>query len=374
MKKVEKKQLCFVGLGALFEATFEQLVCTFSSDSYFIFDNDPSKWGKYFAGFRCLRVEEFLSLPRDICIIVTVRDFENLAKTLVEFGFSDINIASFDRAEWSIKKYIKFITHTTRGNRLTDVSDDLNVSSCYVSGSCGGIGSEIAHYFAKKGVRLVLQSRSESKLLALSSQLRALGADVLTAALDLNDENSLIEHCKWIENLNFDLDLFYLNAGVSLAPSKGGFFEGNVSGWKETFQTNVIAQWYLLRAVYNRSLKQKNSIKCFVATTALRKAPESQAYTCSKAALDKLVFDLRDEFASRRIELCSIDPGWVRTAMGGDKAAFPVNSIIPGAIFAAHTKKPINVYSICAQDYRGLTINQAIDKAMLMGVISNIDK
>ena len=92
------------------------------------------------------------------------------------------------------------------------------------------------------------------------------------------------------------------------------------------------------------------------------------SHACSKAALDKIVFDASLEFSQQKeLELCSIDPGWLRTNMGGTNAPADVYSVLPGAVFAAHTNHSVAGSTITAQDYSGLTVEQAIRQAMRNG-------
>ena len=130
---------------------------------------------------------------------------------------------------------------------------------------------------------------------------------------------------------------------------------------------NVLAP-AALKVIYARSAKDTSTAKCFLTTSAINKNIDSQAYACSKAALDKIVFDASLEFSKQKeLELSSIDPGWLRTNMGGTNAPADVYSVLPGAVFAAHTYHSVAGSMITAQDYSGLTVEQAIRQAMRNG-------
>ena len=342
-----------------------------TNQNVLLFDSDPTKWGKSFRGIRCLHDSEFFSLPTSTKLIVTTRDFQSVAERLSSHGFLNIHALKFDRAEWIIKDIFAVEAYQRDVVGAKSFLSDMSTKTCYISGACGGIGYELTNYFAETGASLVLHSRSSSKLESLEKKIRHRASNVIYDSANFNDDAALEHHCSWLEKYARPIDTFFLNAGISLKPAEGGFLEGNIAGWQETLRINLVAPWKLLNVIYSRSKKADTAVKCFVTTSAIQQVPASQAYACSKAALDKMVFDLAELFARKNIQLCLIDPGWVRTTMGGVDAPFSASSIIPGAVFAAHAKGSISVRSICAQDYRGMALEDAVRKAKALGVITD---
>ena len=144
---------------------------------------------------------------------------------------------------------------------------------------------------AEFGSKLYLHGRCQQKLDDLAEQLVRKGAVVETFTCDYLDDNDLMRHCDWLENYRSKIDFFYLNAGVSKASEYGGLKDGCIRGWEETLKVNLIAPWAILRAIYSRVSKGSTVVKCFLTTSSINKEVHSQAYACSKAALDKMMFD-----------------------------------------------------------------------------------
>ena len=79
------------------------------------------------------------------------------------------------------------------------------------------------------------------------------------------------------------------------------------------------------------------------------------------------MLDSNQVMRNLKLQICVVDPGWVNTNMGGNDAPFSASSVIPGAVFAAHSDYSISGSVIVAQDYRGLSVDQAIKKGVVIG-------
>ena len=58
-----------------------------------------------------------------------------------------------------------------------------------------------------------------------------------------------------------------------------------------------------------------------------------------------------------------LDPGWLRTDLGGKEAPNTVDSVIPGALVPALLSHGISGVEYRAQDYAGMTLTEALNSA-----------
>jgi NAD(P)-dependent dehydrogenase (short-subunit alcohol dehydrogenase family) len=58
-------------------------------------------------------------------------------------------------------------------------------------------------------------------------------------------------------------------------------------------------------------------------------------YAVSKAAVDKYVKDLAKKLAGSGVIMSLLDPGWLRTDLGGPRAPNAVETVLPGALAPA---------------------------------------
>jgi len=86
-------------------------------------------------------------------------------------------------------------------------------------------------------------------------------------------------------------------------------------------------------------------------TSGIRNEPELMAYAASKAALDKFVRDTVVKLKGTGVTMNLLDPGWLRTDLGGPKAPNPVESVMPGALVPALVADEMQGQWFSAQDY-----------------------
>ncbi len=70
-------------------------------------------------------------------------------------------------------------------------------------------------------------------------------------------------------------------------------------------------------------------------TSAIRDIPQLAPYSVSKAAVDKYTQDLAAELHCSNVLVNTLDPGWLRTDMGGPNADHDVTTVLPGALAPA---------------------------------------
>ncbi|GKY86524.1 SDR family NAD(P)-dependent oxidoreductase [Sinisalibacter aestuarii] len=118
------------------------------------------------------------------------------------------------------------------------------------------------------------------------------------------------------------LDGLVNNAGI-IGPARQSTLDMDFEGFRETLEVNTlaplaVAQAFLpnLRAGHRARIV---SISSQMAWMGYRKS-DRIAYRASKVALNKLMQGLATDLAPEGIAVAVVDPGWVRTDMGGSEA------------------------------------------------------
>ena len=366
--------ICFFGLGKLLKQNFHQLVNLVGRRPDHVFDNNPNLWGQNFMGITCLSKSEFMRLCNDFDIYLTINSFNDVVKTYPEINPNSIFIVHFKKSEFKIEKIqsLQFM-QIESGKIQTRILNRKN-DWCYISGSSRGIGYGIARYMAEAGLNLILHGTSIESLKQKKDELSRYNISTITLNHNFEHEAELNHHVEWIQKQSPKISVAYCNAAVSLPPNLGGFKEGSMAGWKKTFQINFFSQMLILRSLIHRMTDVKNA-KILITSSAINDSPEELAYACSKFALNKMVADLVKGYTNAHSdfqpEICLVDPGWVKTEMGGSAAKYELSEIMTGMVFPAFTSHFCHGSWITAYKYRGMTIEQAVREALIYSELTN---
>lgn len=227
---------------------------------------------------------------------------------------------------------------------------DIKGKWALVTGSSRGVGMRVAKALAKEGCKLILHSRNLDGTKQLKDNLIASGITVESLAAELNN---LEQVEKLIENVNkitnYSLDILYNNAAIMTPYRKK--YEPTTEEYMQSFLVNTVVPAKLCDAFIPGMIK-RNWGRIVNVTSGIANEPELMPYSCSKAALDRYVRDMVPTLSKTNVLMNLMDPGWLRTDLGGDQAPNDPDSVIPGALVPVLLNKDEGsgkLYS--AQDY-----------------------
>jgi 3-oxoacyl-[acyl-carrier protein] reductase len=217
-----------------------------------------------------------------------------------------------------------------------------------VTGSSRGIGLQIARGLARHGCNLILHSRQKDGTAALA---RELGTSVRVTALaaELSDQAAVDHVAEDAQQLSGGIDVLYNNAAI-MTPYRSELAAVSAEDYRRSFEVNVITPIRLTFALLPSMLRKKFG-RIIQVTSGIKEEPELMAYAASKAALDKFVRDMAPRLRGTGVTMNLLDPGWLRTDLGGPKAPNPVESVLPGALLPALAGDELHGQLVRAQDY-----------------------
>jgi len=191
-----------------------------------------------------------------------------------------------------------------------------------VTGANRGLGFETCRQLARLGLRLILTSR-ESRLgeQAAASLIRQ-GFPVEFHPLDVTKADSLAVLQGFVEQQYGRLDVLVNNAGVYLDEGVS-IFDVPMDQFRLTMETNFYGPLTLCRA-FVPLMKKQGYGRVVNVSSGYGSMSEIggyvAAYRISKIALNALTRIVAAEVNSRMVKVNAVDPGWVRTEMGGRSA------------------------------------------------------
>jgi NAD(P)-dependent dehydrogenase (short-subunit alcohol dehydrogenase family) len=231
---------------------------------------------------------------------------------------------------------------------------DIRGKWALVTGASRGIGRQVCIGLAQYGCNLVLHSRDAAHTKSLVPELSAMGVQVRQVAGELSDQNQVDAMLTSVLDVGPGIDIVYNNAAV-MTPYHNDWLNVPAEDFRKSFEVNVISLVHICHRLIP-GMVQRHWGRIINVTSGIKDQPELIAYAISKAAVDKFVADTAGRLKDTGVLMNLLDPGWLRTDLGGPQAPNAVESVLPGALVPALIDDGATGKLFCAQDYAGKTI------------------
>jgi len=182
-----------------------------------------------------------------------------------------------------------------------------------ITGASQGIGKALAFEYADQISNLVLLSRNESAIESIADDITSLGGKAYFKKCDVSDIAQVIESVEYSKKVLGTIDLAILNAGTGNPEWMGQFKSDDLV---KVFGTNVFGISHFLEFLIPIMKEQGHGTIAGVSSLAdARGYGGSSSYCSSKAAASVLLESARVELKKYNIDVITIKPGFVRTAM-----------------------------------------------------------
>jgi NAD(P)-dependent dehydrogenase (short-subunit alcohol dehydrogenase family) len=193
-----------------------------------------------------------------------------------------------------------------------------------VTGANRGIGLAVTKVFLSEGDRVFAACRDPKKAVELQELKKNHPQNLDLVEYDANSDKSVEAAAKEVAKKTDHLDVLINMAGIMLRPHDAKLEDLDFAQCRETFETNVLGP---LRGskFFLPLLRKSNQARIVNVTSGLGSIsgtdnPHFYAYGASKSALNKVTRTLALELKPDNIVAVALDPGWVKTDMGGPNA------------------------------------------------------
>jgi NAD(P)-dependent dehydrogenase (short-subunit alcohol dehydrogenase family) len=192
-----------------------------------------------------------------------------------------------------------------------------------VTGGNRGLGLEICHQLAKKGVCVILTARDLEKGKAAADRLIEKGYNVHFFQLDITDSEQIQAVLARIKAEFNRLDILINNAGIYIDQHQSALSIDS-SSILRAVETDVCGTFSMSQAVipimrennYGRIVNLSSSSSLL----ANMKDDVGLSYKICKTSVNAVTVVLSRAVAGSNILINAVTPGWVRTHMGGEQA------------------------------------------------------
>ena len=195
-----------------------------------------------------------------------------------------------------------------------------------ITGANRGLGLGLSRHYLARGRHVLAACRDPEKFPA---QAAGASGSLRVLPLDLEDPAFASWLADQVREDGRSLDLVINNAAICKEEALG---QWTGSAFTASFVVNAVGPALLVQAIREALTDGAKIIQLSSGLGSIAHIPRSPdvytSYAMSKAALNMLTARLAVELADRNIVVCAMNPGWVRTDMGGPDAPETVDSAV----------------------------------------------
>lgn len=193
--------------------------------------------------------------------------------------------------------------------------------SILITGANRGIGLEFARQYSAEGWQVFAACRDSSSAAHLQELVRVPGLRLTILRMDVTDLASVRAAAKEIGAAT--IDVLVNNAGVG-GPTNQTTGRVDYRAWAHVLDVNTMGPLRVIESFLDHLARSERRIALTITSgmgsLADNTSGGSIAYRTSKAAVNMVMRSAAIDLAPRRITCVVVNPGWVKTDMGGPGA------------------------------------------------------
>ena len=190
-----------------------------------------------------------------------------------------------------------------------------------ITGASRGLGFEVAKQYAVEGWRVIACCRKPEDAIALKKLAPSARDMVSVVAMDVADNDTVRNAALTLKDVV--VDILINSAGIAGVPQQS---TGQIdyASWARVLDVNTMGPLRVLEAFTDNLARSERrlvvTITSGMGSLADNTSGGSIAYRSSKAAVNMVMRSAAIDLAPRGITCVLINPGWVKTDMGGPDA------------------------------------------------------
>jgi NAD(P)-dependent dehydrogenase (short-subunit alcohol dehydrogenase family) len=199
---------------------------------------------------------------------------------------------------------------------------DVSQETILITGASQGLGRQFARVLSAHGAAVVLAARQTAKLKSLEEEIKGKGGRAAAVQMDVTDTASIGKALDAAEAALGPVTVLINNAGIAIEKLA---IEQTEADWDAVIGANLKGAYFLATEMARRMIarKQEGNIVNVASVLGLSVMKFLSPYTISKAGIIQATKAMALEFASQRIRVNALAPGYIDTEMNHDFWATP---------------------------------------------------
>ena len=190
---------------------------------------------------------------------------------------------------------------------------DLTGKTALVTGASRGLGQAMATGLAEAGAKVIVTSRDLSRLEETVATIKTLGGEVVPAQLDVEDVPDMQHRLMELTQKQREISILVNNAGYEQVCPSLDIDEGL---WDKINNVNLKGAFFCAQQMARAMIDAGGgSIINVCSLTSYVGVPTAVPYGSSKSGMLGMTRALATEWASKRVRVNGIAPGYFRTEL-----------------------------------------------------------
>ena len=190
-----------------------------------------------------------------------------------------------------------------------------------ITGANRGLGLEFARQYLGDGWQVFASCRDPASARELQRLANASSGKLTVVSMDVTDAESVHKAATQLDGVAIDL---LINSAGIIGVSRQRAGNVDYASWAHVLDVNTMGPLRVLEAFIDHIARSKRklvvTITSGMGSIGDNTSGASIAYRTSKAAVNMVMRSAAIDLAPRRISCVVVNPGWVKTDMGGPSA------------------------------------------------------
>jgi NAD(P)-dependent dehydrogenase (short-subunit alcohol dehydrogenase family) len=216
---------------------------------------------------------------------------------------------------------------------------DLKGKTAIVTGATRGMGFAIAEKLAGLGACVIMACREKKSGSKSVAALKAKGLNVEFVECDVEKISSIDRAFAAVSKKHPVIDILINNAGINSEPMETKIETINLKIFEKIMNVNLRGTMWMI-SKFLPLMKKSGDARIINFSSGLaqlsvpRMGPHI-SYSISKTAVNQLTWTFADHLKDTKVKIYAVDPGWVKTDLGGPNAMLELPEGIDTPIWLA---------------------------------------